>query len=262
VIEAHTFRRFVGVKVVQMAEDSLLWEISSFAFADCLIQSTAIPRFADQIAANAFSRCQQLHEVTFSLVDTVGPGGTHAVLEHEIHVSPKRLPGCVTVADGSIFKEIGMQAFSRSPLDDFALPDRVQAIGDGAFQINGLLNAFHISERAGLRAVGVRTFAQSSLKQIYIPSFLRAIPDSCFADSNALTDLLITTCWQLALIAKDAFADCKIRIITVAWPAWDTQLYHKEMQLDPPALTAMRFAADHVRLEWAITRIGDGPLRY
>jgi alpha-mannosidase len=43
------------------------------------------------------------------------------------------------------------------------------------------------------------------------------------------------------------------------WPAWDIQLYHKEMQIESPVLASLEFGDDCVRTNHTITRVGDGP---
>jgi alpha-mannosidase len=43
------------------------------------------------------------------------------------------------------------------------------------------------------------------------------------------------------------------------WPAWDIQLYHKEMQIESPVLQSIEFADDCVRTNFSIARVGDGP---
>lgn len=44
----------------------------------------------------------------------------------------------------------------------------------------------------------------------------------------------------------------------IAWPAWDIQLYHKEMPNDPPVFDGYEFTDDSVITKWHIKRIGDG----
>jgi alpha-mannosidase len=44
----------------------------------------------------------------------------------------------------------------------------------------------------------------------------------------------------------------------LGWPAWDIQLYHKEMQLESPVLESMKFESDCIHLKYRIAAIGDG----
>jgi alpha-mannosidase len=44
----------------------------------------------------------------------------------------------------------------------------------------------------------------------------------------------------------------------LAWPAWDIQLYHKEMQLESPVLESMKFESDCIHLNYRIASIGEG----
>ena len=45
----------------------------------------------------------------------------------------------------------------------------------------------------------------------------------------------------------------------INWPAWDIQLYHKEMQLDSPIFKGFEFLNDSVKLNFEVERIGNGP---
>ncbi|OHT11606.1 glycosyl hydrolase [Tritrichomonas foetus] len=45
----------------------------------------------------------------------------------------------------------------------------------------------------------------------------------------------------------------------INWPAWDIQLYHKEMQLPSPKFIGFVFKNDSVELKYEIERVGDGP---
>jgi alpha-mannosidase len=43
------------------------------------------------------------------------------------------------------------------------------------------------------------------------------------------------------------------------WPAWDIQLYHKEMEIQGPIFDGFEFLEDQVTAKWHIERVGDGP---
>lgn len=189
--------------------------IEQLAFANCeeLINIT-IPKNVVAIGPGAFSSCYNLKTLIIepnSCLQYIGEGAFSRCSALTTFTIPKNVTtidrqafylcsnlGTILIENNSKLTTIGAEAFSYSLISEFAIPENIVEIGEGAFS------------------------SCKKLKSITIPSKIIAINSKTFANCDSLTSITINSN-KLSTIGEFAFSNC-IKLSSVFIPKTVTNI--------------------------------------
>ena len=176
---------------------SNLKSIGKSAFAGCwALESVSIPAGVEDIGDYAFNGCSDMESVSIpASVENIGDCAFQScsILKN------------VTIAETSSLKTIGANAFYRSGILSFDMPDSVTSVGDRAFYYCNGLQSVTLSE--GLSEISSEMFRScNSLESITIPASVKSIGSYAFK-SSGLTDVTIPD--TVLEIGESAFESCE-----------------------------------------------------
>ena len=205
------------VRIPEELDGHKVVAIGDFAFkyidgvSSCKATRLYIPSSIVSIGANPFGNWHTLKEIVVEpgnpRFETAG-GALYDNYEQRLIACPLTLESSFTVREGT--KIIGELAFGvdelwgarHSALSEILLPDSVEEIRDGAFELSGITS---IKLPASLKIIGKEAFAHSALTDITFNGILESVGSFAFR----YTDLReVTLPDSIKYISNDAFANC------------------------------------------------------
>ena len=150
IIETATKTLVFGCKTSAIPDDGSVTKIGDDAFFFSSVESIVIPDTVTEIGDNAFTKCENLAEVSL----------------------------------GSSIKVIGRQAFAYTAVKYVNFPRSVREIGAGAFlsctQLENL--TFYDGVYGHLKTIGVSAFRSCALKEVWLPLDATDVAENAFDD--------------------------------------------------------------------------------
>lgn len=170
-----------------------LTKIGSFAFGNTGLETAFFPENLQEIGQGAFSNCEELSEVCFR-----GP------IEHLPDSVFQTCRNLYAIGGIENVVSIGTNAFSFCERLDGIYLDKVETIGNGAFQRTAV-STLELPE--GLKAIGDHAFDSCyDLYDISLPSTLQSIGTMAFFECTSIE--YITIPGSVKEIGKSAFSGC------------------------------------------------------
>ena len=164
------------------------------------VRSAVIEPGLRSVAANAFSNCRELREITIpESVSSIGDSAFHSCSSLERLSMPPQLrsigdyafTNCSSLTELTIPESvttIGAKAFSHCGLESVTIPGGVTAAGDYAFEYCGSLNSVILRE--GVRSIGDYSFyVCDRLSVVVIPASVTEIGEGAFAFCDSLAEV-------------------------------------------------------------------------
>lgn len=193
-----------------------LTKIGSFAFSNTGLEIVFLPERLQEIGQGAFSNCEDLSEVYFrgpiehlpdSVFQTCRNLYTIGGIENVVSIGTNAFSFCERL-DGIYLDKvetIGNGAFQRTAVSTLELPEGLKTIGDHAF--DSCYDLYDISLPSTLQSIGTMAFFEcTSFEYITIPGSVKEIGKSAF--SGCISLQLIDIEEGVETIGEKAFVGC------------------------------------------------------
>lgn len=194
------------------------------------IEKIEIPSFIRIICPFAFSGCEVLRKVTFSIdseLEIIGDFAFSFTKVKKVRIpSQVKHIGCGSFSEchyitsfdfseDSQLQTIGKEAFSASSLDYISIPSRVREIAECAFAECDKLSCVDFSAESDLCVISKNAFSHSNIESILIPSNVTKISEGTFSECYNLKEIEFSQKSKLKIIEKDAFSNSLLESILI-----------------------------------------------